>query len=257
MGNGSNFRMVLARIAMIGAAVASLSGCNQFARGSADQFTATGEVIALSGGDAGASSACFICHGVDGRGNGAGAPRLAGLNRGYMTAQLEAFAGGRRQHPEMARIARSLTRDQQDTVSAYYAAKFFSPGQTHSDAPAVRAANLYHRGDPARGIPSCASCHGELGEGVGSANPPLGAQPASYLAQQLDLWRAGKRRSDPQNIMLQISQALSPREVNALATYAARLPGGHPHQEFRAASPSIRRDGPRNGVSAPPLHAAE
>lgn len=256
MGSGSHCTMVLARMAMIGAAAAWLSGCNQVARGAADQFTATGEIIALSGGDAGASNACFTCHGMDGRGNGAGAPRLTGLNRGYMAAQLEAYASGRRQHPEMAWIASRLTPDQQDAVSAYYAAKPFAPGAS-SDAPAGQAAILYHHGDPARGIASCASCHGARGEGLGPANPPLGAQPPTYLAEQLDLWRAGKRRNDPQNIMLRISQALSPDESAALAVYAARLPGGPPHPGFPATSPAAHHDDPRSDALAQPPHAAE
>ncbi len=257
MGSGSHYTMVLARMVMIGAVAIALSACKEVARGAADQFTATGEIIALSGGDAGASNACVTCHAIDGHGNGAGAPRLAGLDRGYMAAQLEAYAGGRRQHAEMAWIASKLTPDQQDAVSAYYAAKPFTPGAASSDTPAGQAAILYHRGDPARGIASCASCHGARGEGLGAANPPLGAQPAAYLTQQLDLWRAGKRRSDPQNIMLQISQALSPPESAALAAYAARLPGGPPNREFPAASPATRHDGPRNDVSTQPPRAPE
>lgn len=249
--------MVLRRHALIGIAAACLSACSQVERGSADQFTATGELIALSGGDAGAPNACLACHGVDGRGNGAGTPRLAGLDRGYMAAQLEAYASGRRQHPEMASIAGKLTPMQQDAVSAYYAELPFVAKPAARELAGGQAATLYHRGDPRRGLAPCASCHGASGEGVGPANPPLGAQPAAYLAEQLDQWRAGKRRNDPQNVMLRVSQALSHRESAALAAYAAALPGGPRRPGFRAASLAARHGDPRNDASAQPQHAGE
>jgi cytochrome c553 len=238
------------------AATLALAACGQVERGAADRFTATGEMLALSGGDAGAANACVACHGLDGMGNGAGAPRLAGLDRGYMAGQLEAYASGRRQHPEMEAIARKLSSTHQVAVSAYYANLPFAP-KPQSVAATQAIASLYHQGDPARGLTSCASCHGSNGEGVGPANPPLGAQPAPYLAEQLDQWRAGKRRNDPGNVMLHISQLLSRSESVALADYAAALPGGPPHPVSPAASRAIHHADPRNDVSGPPPHVAE
>lgn len=234
-----------------------LSGCGPVERGAADRFIETGEMIALSGGDAGAANACFTCHGLDGRGNGDGTPRLAGQDRGYMTAQLEAYASGRRQHPEMAALAGKLTSAQQDAVSAYYAAMPFAAVSATSSRLGEQAAVLYHEGDPARGLASCASCHGASGEGAGPANPPLGAQPAAYLAEQLEQWRAAKRRNDPQNVMLRISQALSRRESEALAAYAAALPGGLARPVSRGASRAGHRGDPKNDASAPPQRATE
>ena len=242
---------------MTGAAAAWLTACGPMERGSADSFTASGELIALSGGDAGAANACFTCHGLDGRGNGAGAPRLAGLDRGYMTAQLEAYASGRRYHPEMSWIASKLTPVQQDAVSAHYAAMPFVPQKPSTAQTDGAAALLYQQGDPARGLASCASCHGKVGEGVGSGNPPLAGQPAAYLAEQLDLWRAAKRRNDAGNVMLRISQALTPAEAAALAAYASALPGGPPHPESRAASRAEHRADPRSDASAQPQRGAE
>jgi cytochrome c553 len=239
-----------------GLAALLLAGCGGVERGSADLFTASGEMIALSGGDAGAANACVTCHGLDGRGNGAGTPRLAGLDRGYMAAQLEAYASGRRRHPEMEAIARKLSAMQQDAVSAYYASRPYSTASAPSVGTAAAMA-LYHRGDPARGLAACAACHGARGEGVGPANPPLGGQPAAYLAEQHAQWRRSARRNDPEGVMLRISQALSRREAVALAAYAGSLPGGPPHPESPAAFPAARRADPRNDVSAPPRRAAE
>ncbi|MDQ3077217.1 MAG: c-type cytochrome [Pseudomonadota bacterium] len=210
-----------------------LASCSVPERGSAERFAASGELIALSGADAGASNACFTCHGIDGLGDGAGVPRLAGLNAGYLEAQLRAYADGRRYHPQMEWIASQLSPAERRVVSAYYDALPYEPNPTTQ--PPVPA--LYAAGDPARGLPSCASCHGLAGQGVGAGNPPLGGQPAAYLAAQLRAWRDSKRRSDPGNIMLDISQRLTPAEVTALSAYAAALPGRPHGREFPAAFP--------------------
>lgn len=231
-------------------------GCGAVSTTSTDRFTETGELIALSGGDAGAASACISCHGLDGLGNGAGTPRLAGLGRGYLEAQLEAYADGRRQHPEMAAIAKKLDAGQRQAVSDYCAALPFAPAIAMPE-PTRAAAALYQRGDPSRGLLSCASCHGVRGEGLGPANPPLGGQPAAYLAEQLEQWRDSRRRNDPANIMLEISRRLSRREVEALADYASALPGGLPHPGSPAAYREARRGDPRSDASAPPPRGAE
>lgn len=248
--------MVLGRLSTLGILAILLPGCSEVGRGAADHFIAGGEMIALSGGDGGARNACIACHGADGRGNGAGTPRLAGLDRGYMTAQLEAYATGRRQHTEMEAIASKLTQTQQDAVSAYYAAMPFA-ASSQTSAAAGKAQTLYHKGDMARGIAACASCHGERGEGVGPANPPLGGQPAAYLAEQIDQWRASRRRNDPQNVMLTISQALTEGEITSLASYSASLPGDPLRPESLEAFPAAHRGGPRSGASALQRHAGE
>lgn len=234
---------------------AALTGCGNVERGSADRFTTSGELLAVSGGDAGAPNACITCHGVDGRGNGAGAPRLAGLDRGYMVAQLEAYSSGRRRHPEMEWIARKLSPAEHDAVSAYYAEMpYHALPRTERGTASARA--LYHRGDPARGLAACASCHGAQGEGVGAANPPLGGQPSAYLSHQLEQWRQSARRNDPEGAMQRISRALSPRESAALAAYASSLPGDPAHRGSPATSREAHRADPRNGASAP-LRRAE
>ncbi len=220
---------------------------------SSERFEKTGKLIALSGAGAGASNACFTCHGLKGTGDGAGSPRLAGLDAGYLQRQLEAYGDGRRRHTQMSWIARQLSASERKQVAAYYAAMPFS-AQTASVDSTPR---LYAQGDPSRGIASCASCHGKNGQGLGPANPPLGGQPAAYLEAQLEAWRHGKRRNDPGDVMLRISQLLTPSESAALAVYASNLPGdllspGSP-EAFLEAHP----DGPRSDASGPPLHVPE
>ena len=70
-----------------------------------DPYTAAGEVIAMSGGDGGAANACFACHGMAGQGDGVAAPRLAGLDAGYLQKQLRDYASGLRSDATMTPIA--------------------------------------------------------------------------------------------------------------------------------------------------------
>lgn len=233
-----------------GLLAAALAGCA--VEPVADPFGQSGELIAMSGAGAGASNACFTCHGLDGMGNGSGVPRLAGLDPGYLDHQLEAYADGRRDNESMRWIARQITGEQRLAVSFYYSQLPVSL----ASGPALAPPRIYSRGDPKRGIPSCASCHGVDGRGIGPANPPLAGQPAPYLAYQLETWRRGQRRSDVNGIMLKISRALTPSEVSALAAYAAALPAAGRGPESPEASPTELRRGPRNGASAPPRRAA-
>ena len=228
--------------------LAALSACTE-AEPTTDRYEISGEVIALSGGDAGARGACVTCHGLNGEGNGALAPRLAGLDPGYHTRQLEYFAEGQRRHPQMTWIADHLDWPAREKLANYYAALPVPEGAaTEPDAQDCTAANLYQRGDPSRGLASCASCHGADGAGVGQGNPPLAAQPAPYLEAQLRAWDAGERYGDPNNTMTRISQLLTETEMARLAGYSSALPGASGYPEPPASCPRTRRPDPRNGA---------
>ena len=243
------------RCALAGAASAAafLCGCSAVDNTSTDRFSETGELVALSGAGAGAANACFTCHGLRGQGDGAGSPRLADLDIGYLERQLEAYADGRRRHSQMSWIARRLSSTDRKAVAAFYARMPYRAGS----GPSRPAPLLYRHGDPQRGLPSCASCHGDNGEGIGPANPPLAGQPAAYLAEQIDQWRRARRRNDPGDVMLRISQLLTPRESAALAAYAATLPGGPPSPVSPEESREARHADPRSGVSGRLLHVPE
>lgn len=231
-----------------------LSGCGSYDSAGADRFARTGELVALSGAGAGAEGACFTCHGLDGAGDDIAVPRIAGLNQGYLVSQLDAYADGRRQHPQMAAIASEMSQRERLLVADHYARMPFSAGNSPAQGPAPA---LYVKGDPERGIPSCASCHGVRGEGVGPGNPPLAGQPAPYLADQLRQWRQSRRRTDAGNVMQRISSQLTPREVEVLSAYAASLPGGPPNRELPATFRAERHVDPRSDASMPPPHEGE
>jgi cytochrome c553 len=116
----------------------------------------------------------------------------------------------------MREVAGFLDSHERVQVARYYAAL-----PPHALPPAtgqaVRAetAALYAR--------ACQQCHGVDGAGA-PGGPPLAAQPAFYLAQQLQDWQVSKRRNDGNHEMLKVAQRLSPAEVRDLALYLARIP---------------------------------
>lgn len=237
------------------ALVLVLAGWDQGVDGRANTFTRTGEVIAYSGGEGGVGHACFACHGFKGEGNGHDAPRLAGLDQGYLYRQLNDYGDGRRLHDVMGRIADALSLDDRGKVAAYYGG-LVAPSRD-GFAPSSRAGQeLYQGGDAARGLMPCASCHGENGEGQGAANPPLASQPAYYLAEQLRAWKRGERQNDPGHVMQRIAQALSEAEMAAVSAYASGLSGIFPRSESAAWLPA-RHGGPRNDALVLPQHAPE
>lgn len=211
-----------------------------------DRFSASGEVIALSGGSAGAANACASCHGLAGQGDGHRSPRLAGLDSGYLQRQLGFYAEGQRINPQMVRVAKALSGEERQKVAAYYAALPVQVTAGCPPPPSIADA-LYRNGDPSRGVASCASCHGAAGEG-NAGNPPLAGQPARYLSRQLADWRNGDRYGDPENVMTRIAKELSPAESAALSVYAAALPGDRRYPGSPAKCPPAHRVSPRNGV---------
>lgn len=245
-GKAGRFRTVMTS-PILAAALAGLlaAGCSGPAD-VRDAFSSDGEMIALSGGSGGAANACATCHGLKGEGDGNLTPRLAGLDRGYIVRQLGFYTAGQRINPQMVSAAKGLRGNEQQKVAAYYAG-LQVPLRRACPSPPSPVEALYRGGDPARGIASCASCHGAAGEG-NPGNPPLAGQPAPYLARQLADWRDGTRYGDPLGVMTRIGKALTPAESAALPAYAAGLPGGRDYPGSPAECPPARRASPRNGA---------
>ena len=85
------------------------------------------------------------------------------------------------------------------------------------------AQKLYRGGDAARGIPTCAGCHGPDGAGLPAQFPRLSGQFAEYTATQLKNFRAGDRTNDPNSMMRDIAYRLNEDEIKALSEYIATL----------------------------------
>lgn len=192
------------------------SACTDRMSSSDDRWGRGGELIAMSGGEGGARYACTTCHGARGEGNGFDAPRLAGLPAGYLQKQMEDYAAGLRSHEVMRDVARFLDSHERVRVANHYATlppQAMLPANQETIAAAT----------PALYTAACQQCHGV--DGVGSVNgPPLNAQPALYLTQQLQDWQVSKRRNDGNHVMLKVAQQLKPDQVRQLSLYLAQIP---------------------------------
>ena len=173
-------------------------------------------------------SACFTCHGMDGAGDGSGAfPRLTRQSAWYLYKQLKDYASGARPNDVMSPIAKALTDQQMEDVSAYYAAQRAPARRTSrsGDPEALQKGGaISAAGLAAKGVPACVNCHGSAGRGLPPSFPYLAGQYAPYIELQLMLWKRGQRRNDPLGVMAQVARQLSPEEIRALALYFASVP---------------------------------
>lgn len=174
-------------------------------------------------------SECSSCHGNDGLGSAsAGYPALAGLSSAYIQEQLYDFKHGTRVNAIMTSLATPLKPADRKALADYYAALPVPVQLEPTILPTGIGADIadhgHWRGSLANGVPSCASCHGAGGIGVGADFPRIAGQPQAYIAAQLNDWHNGTRKNGPLGLMTAVAGKLSPDEINALAAYYAALP---------------------------------
>jgi cytochrome c553 len=186
-------------------------------------------------------AACASCHGAHGEGNaGAGFPRIAGQSQYYLSRQMASFANGSRNNPVMSPIAKAMTQQQINDVSAYYAAlstPSSKPAQTATAKVIDRGRVLSSIGDNSKGVQACANCHGPGGSGEGPDFPYLAGQHNNYLVTALGEWKSGARNTDPSLQMSIISKHLSNDDIAAVAAYYSTQPAPVP-EASRANIPS-------------------
>ncbi|NYT65350.1 cytochrome c4 [Alcaligenaceae bacterium] len=95
----------------------------------------------------------------------------------------------------------------------------------------AKGEQLYANGDMARGIMSCASCHGAAGNSTIPANPNLAAQPHEYIVKQLNDFKAqgdkpAERRGagGADTVMTMFVAALTPEDMANVAYYLSLQP---------------------------------
>ncbi|MCW3148468.1 c-type cytochrome [Stutzerimonas stutzeri] len=187
---------------------------------------ADGQKIYTQGGANPAAMACVMCHGANGEGMAAGGfPRLAGLSAEYMRKQLDDIRSGQRSAPVMQPVIAALSDEEIRAVTDMLAAMPAAdvPQVTRVEKADGIGAELALRGAWARNIPECVSCHGPSGVGVGDSFPALAGQPAQYLSGQLQAWRQGTRKNDPNDLMGHIARSLTDAEIQAVSEYFANL----------------------------------
>lgn len=177
-----------------------------------------------------AAATCVACHQADGAGmnipTGESWPRLTGLDRDYLVAQLQAFKDGTRNNASMLAFAAMLSNEQIVDVATYYA----SLPVTASTPPPVDEAvleqgrKLATQGDWDRYIVACVSCHGVGNQGNGSVFPGLAGQHPGYIAQQIKAWQNGTRTNDPQQLMAVIAKRMNDEDIAAVSAWLATQP---------------------------------
>jgi len=183
--------------------------------------------------------ACAPCHGTKGQGaEGQGSlgqgtasdlfPRLSGKPAGYLFNQLVAFREGRRRYPPMNYLLEFQTDAYLRAMADHFAAQRppLPPGAVPTASRDVLALgqSLVTGGDPARGIPACAACHGPDFNGMEPAIPGLLGLRPNYITAQLGAWRYGTRTAAAPDCMQAVAGRLTEADVTAVAAWLSALP---------------------------------
>jgi cytochrome c553 len=177
-----------------------------------------------SPGEERAVNLCSTCHGPHGISTSPEFPILAAQRPGYLVAQIEAFQQKTREekaaHDFMYGIAGNLLDPKLvQSIAAYYARQTPAPGRPGDPAQVAMGKRLFETGLPERGIPPCASCHGNDAQGVGDF-PRLAGQHAKYVTRQIEYIQSLVRKAP---VMHGIVKDLTPDEIAAIAAYVQSL----------------------------------
>jgi cytochrome c553 len=169
---------------------------------------------------------CGACHGERGISSSTFIPTLAGMDSAVIYKQLDDYRSGKRLWGVMSAIATALTPQASADVAAWFANRVEglppvagegipeSGRSLRQSDPTIR---LVFAGDPGRGIPPCAACHGPGAHKLGA--PALRGQHVEYIERQLTAFAQGMRQNDINEQMRTIAAQLTQKETHALAVY--------------------------------------
>ena len=159
---------------------------------------------------------CAACHGAEGRAPLADTPSLAAQPKQFITTQLVMFREGNRKSEVMNALAAPLSNADINELGGYFAAQA-SPLPDGPPLPADAAAAGRALADRLL----CSQCHGAELKGQQHI-PRLAGQRADYLRNQLLGFKA-QTRFDMDGNMTAAAQALTPADIEILATYLGSL----------------------------------
>ena len=172
---------------------------------------------------AGTVHVCSSCHGPSGRSISPTFPRLAGQQKDYLVAQLQAFRDKTRADPHaqtyMWGMAAQLSNQNIDAIAAYYASQPAVAGAPSTSPETTAGATIYTEGISSESVPPCMSCHGEKAEGNGPI-PRLAGQHQAYLTRQLEAFASMARANE---IMHENSKDLTAEQISEVSAYLATL----------------------------------
>jgi cytochrome c553 len=164
---------------------------------------------------------CAVCHGEQGESSSPVFPRLAGQHAAYVARQLADYKSGRRQSTTMQPMVQDLVPADFPALGAYFEKQ---PTEAHPVADPELAQvgrYIYQRGNADSGVPACAACHGDRGQGT-DALPRLAGQHARYTERQLRLFDKRERTND-NAVMHTVASKLTELETKAVASYISGL----------------------------------
>ena len=175
---------------------------------------------------------CASCHGDKGVAPTQNWPHLAGQKASYTAKMLLDYQSRLRLEGKRAElmhdIAVMMTPQQIADVSVYLAAQPapLDDGTPRPGAQAggMSAEQLVRKGDPARLLTACASCHGVKGQGGKLEASALAGQNPLYFTRTLLDYQSGVRDNDSVKGMSAFARKLTRSEIESLATYYADLP---------------------------------
>ena len=178
------------------------------------------------------AAACGACHGVDGNSFSPMFPKIAGQGESYLLKQLKDFQSGARSNAMMAPMVMGKSEQDLADISAYFASKTVSAGQSKADLVEL-GEKVYRGGNLETSVAACTACHGPKGKGVAAAGfPALQGQWSDYIATQLKAFRAagrddstGVRRDNDgeARMMRDIAGKLSDKEIDAVSSFISGL----------------------------------
>jgi cytochrome c553 len=166
---------------------------------------------------------CSSCHGLEGRSKNGTFPNLAGQQKDYLVAQLQAFHGKTRADPHartyMFGMAATLDDATIDKLAGFYASQ--PPAAGTGGNPVAMAAGevIFKNGIDAENVPACGACHGDHAEG-NSTIPRLAGQHPGYLAGQLRAFRINSRANE---MMHANAKSMTDGQIDAVAAYLGSL----------------------------------
>ncbi len=169
---------------------------------------------------------CVACHSADGNSVVPMWPKIAGQHPEYAAEQMMLMREGPesdRFEPTMYEFVMNLTDQDIADLVAYFSEQEVSPGAAKEDLVEL-GQQIYRGGNLETGVPACIACHGPNGEGNALANfPRVSSQHAEYTAKTLNDYKSGKRKSDPNGMMPDITMKMTEAEIQAVASYIEGL----------------------------------
>ena len=187
----------------------------------------------------GKAELCAACHGADGVAIAPNFPNLAGQRIAFLYWQLVEFKRGTLPNSAMTPLVADLTEQDMRDLAAYYAAMPAPPAPAADEAAPADPAQLalgeqlYRSGNPAKGIPPCAGCHGadaggypdalrpdRSGHTPFAAFPALRGQQGLYLQTKLAEYQTGAMNdSSTDRVMNGVAHRLDADSIQAVSTW--------------------------------------